>query len=156
MNFWTFSNLLNTNNNHFNIISLTFALGLSWFCVLFPTSLPSNFICSSGEPPPPPQLPPAPCFPSKSTWASQAGSVWTPSFCFSLSPPLPTSSYLFIPPSPQPSRCLVYLHRRIVLLSSSLNKTRLWGEIVLSRPQTFSHGPYLPPPPKRLAIPPQA
>lgn len=50
--------------------------------------------------------------------------------CSSLSPPLPTSRYLFIPPSPRPSVCLVYLRRRIVLLSSSLNKTRLrspWG-----------------------------
>lgn len=51
-------------------------------------------------------------------------SVWTSSLCFSLSPP-PPSSHIFISPAPRPSVCLVYLHRRIVLLSSSLNNTPL-------------------------------
>lgn len=76
-------------------------------------------------------------------------------FClshFRCSPPvsIPPFRYLSIPPSLRPSVCLAHFLWRIVLVSSSLNKSRLfppWGKIVLSSPQTCSLGPYLSSPP---------
>lgn len=69
--------------------------------------------------------------------------------CPSQSPSLPPAISSSLCP-PRPSVCLAYFLWRIVLVSSSLNKTRLfspWGKTVLSSPQTCRPSPCLLPPP---------
>lgn len=115
------------------IIFSPFSFHLFIFLLVFSSRAP---FCSN-----PPGLPGSPLGVSRS-------------LCFSLSLSLPVSippsHYLFFPLSPRPSVCLAYFLWRIVLVSSSLNKTRLfspWGKTVLSSPQTCRPSPCLLPPP---------